>query len=208
MVGLKMRGIGLVIAALSVASIAAPAKAMAQTDIQPGAVVPAQPPVAAPAPALQGKVTSGAPAASPEVASIPANKAAGDKVEAALKKLSPEQLLHSDEYKQASAAFPQFCKDWEAKLRAREVDNLKHILFRLEGGFQTGVYTGYSTVSACETHQSSGGFSIGKLSYEEYKYQLRANSVEEAMHAKAAPVEDTHTTEIFRWEKGTWFDTK
>ncbi len=128
-----------------------------------------------------------------------------EKLHETLRKFDPERERLDREYRQAAAIFPSFCKDWERKLREREVNNIQHIVWRLENGYQTAIYTGYGPIESCETHQSPQGFSIGKITYEEYHYLIRAKTVEEAKHTKATPVDDTHTTEIFRWEKGQWF---
>jgi hypothetical protein len=119
--------------------------------------------------------------------------------------LSPERRRLDREFQQASALFPAFCKDWEQKLRDREANNIEHLELKLENGFETALYTGYSPVESCESHQSPQGFSIGKLSYEEFHYLIKEKTLDEAKHAKGNKVDDTHTTEIFRWDKGKWF---
>ena len=119
--------------------------------------------------------------------------------------LSPERRRLDREYQQAAALFPAFCKDWEQKLRDRETNNIEHLELKLENGFETALYTGYSPIEKCETHQSPQGFSIGKLSYEEFHYLIKEKTLDEAKHSKGTKVDDTHTTEIFRWEKGKWF---
>ncbi|MHB8382034.1 MAG: hypothetical protein ACYDC3_06800 [Candidatus Binataceae bacterium] len=151
----------------------------------------------------------GGPAAnpSPVAAASPAKKKTiKEKVKAMVKSLNPTRILMDRQYAKASAAFPAFCKNWEQKLKEREKNNLAHIAWRFDNGFQTALYTGYSTVESCESHQSAQGFSIGKLSYEEFHYLIKAKTVDEAKSTKATPVDDTHTTEIFRWDKGAWFD--
>jgi hypothetical protein len=119
--------------------------------------------------------------------------------------LSPERRRLDREFQQAAALFPSFCKDWEQKLRDRETNNIEHLELKLENGFETALYTGYSQVESCEAHQSPQGFSIGKLSYEEFHYLIKEKTLDEAKHAKGSKVDDTHTTEIFRWDKGKWF---
>jgi len=119
--------------------------------------------------------------------------------------LSPERRRMDREYQEAAALFPAFCKDWEQKLRDREANNIEHLIMKLENGFETGNYTGYSQIESCETHQSPQGFSIGKLSYEEFHYLIKEKTLDEAKHSKGTKVDDTHTTEIFRWDKGKWF---
>jgi hypothetical protein len=150
----------------------------------------------------------GGPAAnpSPVAAAAPAKKTIKEQVKAVVKSLNPARLMMDRQYAKASAAFPAFCKNWEQKLKDREKNNLAHIAWRFDNGFETALYTGYSTVESCEAHQSAQGFSIGKLSYEEFHYLIKAKTVDEAKTTKATPVDDTHTTEIFRWDKGAWFD--
>lgn len=150
----------------------------------------------------------GGPAANPSpVASAPpAKKTIREQVKAVVKSLNPARILMDRQFAKASAAFPEFCKSWEQKLKLRERNNLAHIAWRFDNGFQTALYTGYSTVESCESHQSAQGFSIGKLSYEEFHYLIKAKNEDEEKSAKATPVDDTHTTEIFRWDKGKWFD--
>lgn len=143
---------------------------------------------------------------SPVAAAAPAKKSLKEEAKALVKSLNPARIMMDRQYAKASAAFPTFCKTWEQKLKDREKNNLAHIAWRFDNGFQTALYTGYSTVESCESHQSATGFSIGKLSYEEFHYLIKAKTVDEAKTTKATPVDDTHTTEIFRWDKGAWFD--
>jgi len=152
----------------------------------------------------------GGPAANPSpVASAPpAKKTLREKMKSVVKSLNPSRMLMDRQFKKAAAAFPAFCNDWAQKLKQREQNNLAHIAWRFDNGFQTALYTGYSTVESCESHQSAQGFAIGKLSYEEFHYLIKAKNVDEEKTAKATPVDDTHTTEIFRWDKGAWFDFK
>jgi hypothetical protein len=150
----------------------------------------------------------GGPAANPSpiAATPPAKKTIREKARALVKSLNPARLLMDRQFAKASAAFPEFCKNWEQKLKQREQNNLAHIAWRFDNGFETALYTGYSTVESCESHQSAQGFAIGKLSYEEFHYLIKAKTVDEEKSTKATPVDDTHTTEIFRWDKGKWFD--
>lgn len=127
------------------------------------------------------------------------------KVKDVLTKLTPERARLDHDYQQAALLFPSFCKDWERKLRDRESNNVAHLIWKLENGFETALYTGYGPVETCETHQSDQGFSIGKLTYEEFHYRMKGKTLDEAKATKATPVDDTHTTEIFRWDKGKWF---
>ncbi|MGH7779984.1 MAG: hypothetical protein ACREQR_09165 [Candidatus Binataceae bacterium] len=143
---------------------------------------------------------------SPEAAARPTKKSIKEQAKALVKRLNPARLMMDRQFAKASVAFPDFCKSWGQKLKEREQNNLAHIAWRFDNGFETALYTGYSTVESCEAHQSAQGFSIGKLSYEEFHYLIKAKTVDEAKTTKATPVDDTHTTEIFRWDKGKWFD--
>ncbi|HKN00156.1 MAG TPA: hypothetical protein VJX23_06535 [Candidatus Binataceae bacterium] len=159
---------------------------------------------AAPPPSALPKALGGQ-GQNPSEVSTPTEKMQRQKMKAALSRINPERMMRDREYREASVLFPGFCKDWEQKLRDREVNNLQHIIWRLENGFETALYTGYSTVESCESHQSTDGYSIGKITYEEYHYLVKAKTVDEAKTTKATPVDDTHTTEIFRWDRGKWF---
>ena len=156
------------------------------------------------------------PASASSTAASIANQETGDlsalhdpilhkKVNDVLAKLTPERQRLDRDFQQASAIFPTFCKDWDQKLRERETNNVAHLIWKFENGLETALYTGYSHVESCEAHQSPQGFSIGKLTYEEYHYLIKGKTEDEAKHAQAQPMDDTHTTEIFRWEKGKWF---
>ena len=138
-------------------------------------------------------------------ASPAAKKSFGKKVKAALAKVNPLRLLRDREYQKASVLFPAFCKDWERKLHDREVNNQSHIAWQMKDGWQTGTYTGYSPVSQCECHQSTDGYSIGKVKYDEFKYYIVGKTTEEAKHATPKVTDDTATTELFRWDKEKWF---
>lgn len=143
--------------------------------------------------------------AEPAAQPLPAKKTMGQKVKAALRKINPMRLVRDREFKQASALFPAFCKDWQRKLHDREVNNQQHIAWQLKEGYQTGIYVAYGPVNYCEAHQSAQGFAIGKLKYEEMKYYLVGKTPDEAGHAKPQITEMTETTELFRWDKGKWF---
>ncbi len=135
----------------------------------------------------------------------PQKKTVRQKVKAALHKINPMRVLRDKEFKKASALFPAFCKDWEHKLHEREVNNQKTITWQEKDGYETGTYVGYGPVNYCEAHQSTDGFSIGKLKYDEMKYYIVGKTRDEAEHAKPQVQDTTATTELFRWDKGKWF---
>ena len=148
---------------------------------------------------------SPASSAAPNAQASPAKKTLKQKAKAALKKINPLRLARDREYKKAAALFPGFCKDWERKLHDREVNNQTHIAWAMKDGWETGSYVGYGPVNKCECHQSTDGYSIGKVSYDEFQYYLTGKTPDEAKHATPKVTETTATTELFRWDKDKWF---
>ncbi len=138
-------------------------------------------------------------------ASPAAKKTLGQKVKALVTRLTPDRIKRDIEFRKASALFPEFCRHWEQDLHERETNNLSNLKFSQRDGFETATYTAYSNIAACESHQSKDGYSIGKLTYEEYTYYLSGKSEDEARHAPPKTLNDLRTTEIFRWDKGKWF---
>jgi hypothetical protein len=144
-------------------------------------------------------------ALTPTSVSPAGKKTLGQKVKALVSKLTPDRIKRDIEFRKASALFPDFCRHWEQDLHDREVLNLSKLKFVEKDGYETATYTAYGKVAACESHQSKDGYSIGKLTYEEYVYYLAGRSAEEARHAVPKTVSDLKTTEIFRWDNGKWF---
>src|ERR1700722_18976764 len=132
-------------------------------------------------------------------------KTLGQKVKALVEKLTPDRIKRDIEFRKASAQFPDFCKHWEQDLRDRETNNLSKLKFVPKEGYETATYTAYGKVSGCESHQSKDGYSIGKITYEEFEYYIAGRSQDEARRAVPKTVSDTHTTEIFRFDNGKWF---
>jgi len=178
---------------LSIAFCAGPAR----SNSKPDAAAPS-----ASAPAVQSKAE-----ASPSTAHLLKKKVKekARAVKAALLKVNPLRLLRDKEFKTASAQFPAFCKDWERKLHDREVNNLGHVAWTEKDGWETGTYTGYGPVQKCECHQSTDGYSIGKVTYEEFQYYLIGKTPQEAKSAQPKITDTTATTELFRWDKNKWF---
>jgi len=210
----KKRAIGILAGALTFAAMATVARA--QDEGAASTTISKVPPASAPSEPSASPTLGSHLAAVPAVAAMsPEDKASAaktlkdptlrQKVNDVLTKLTPERVRLNKEYQLAAAAFPAFCKDWERKLRDRESNNIDHLIWKVENGFDTALYTGYGPVKTCETHQSDQGFSIGKLSYEEFHYLMKGKTEDEAKHSQATPTDDTHTTEIFRWDKGKWF---
>ena len=153
-------------------------------------------PAATSSPAAKGKLSTAAKAVKQKV------KSAVKAVEA---KLTPLRRKRDQEFKKAAALFPAFCKDWQRKLHDREVNNQSHIAWQMKDGWDTGTYVGYGPVQKCECHQSSDGYSIGKVGYDEFQYYVTGKTEDEAKHATPKVTETTTTTELFRWDKDKWF---
>ena len=142
----------------------------------------------------------------PDSANPVSPSARGHALRAALHEFSPARLLEEKIFRRAETAFPSFCKDWESKLRDRERNNLQHISWQGRGGTEAGTYVGYGSVRSCTCKQTAKGIPIGKLSYQEFQYELDGKTVDEARHATPKPAAITNTTEIFRYDKkkGKW----
>ncbi len=182
------------VATLAITALFAASSARAQSKAQDAAAP------ASPASASQS-------AALPEASASPAakKKTLEQKVKALVAKYTPERLKRDLEFKKAAALFPNFCRHWEQDLHDREINNLSKLKFRLKDGFETATYTAYGKVAGCESHQSKDGYSIGKITYEEFIYYLAGKSEDEARHAPPRAISDTRTTEIFRWDNDKWF---
>jgi hypothetical protein len=174
-----------------------------------GGLFAGEPQAEVPPPPTGGQSDAAAADGSPPLApsSQPAEteKTLRAKARALAVKLSPERVKRDREFQKASGQFPDFCKHWEQNLRERERDNLAKLVFILKDGLHTGTYTGYGEVKTCEAHQSKDGFSIGVVKYEEFIYSMEGKTPEEASKAEKTTITNTHTTEIFRWEKDKWF---
>ncbi|HEY9157087.1 hypothetical protein [Candidatus Binatus sp.] len=196
------------VATLAITALFAASSARAQSKA-PDAAAPAtrtdNDAGAAAAPASPGSASQSA--ALPEASASPAAKknTLEQKVKALVAKYTPERLKRDLEFKKAAALFPNFCRHWEQDLHDREINNLSKLKFRLKDGFETATYTAYGKVAGCESHQSKDGYSIGKITYEEFIYYLAGKSEDEARHAPPRAISDTRTTEIFRWDNDKWF---
>lgn len=192
------------VAALAIAALTLPSPARSQSQESTTPSSSASPPMqtAQSAPALDAKVI-------PASATVPGAQAPRKTIEQQVKsfvaKITPERLKRDLEFRKASEKFPEFCKHWEQNLRERQQNNLQKLSFTAKDGYQTSTYTGYGKVAGCEAHQSKDGYSIGKITYEEFVYYLTGKTQDEARKAAPKPISDTHTTEIFRWENNKWF---
>jgi hypothetical protein len=108
-------------------------------------------------------------------------------------------------YEHAAASFDAFCSDWERLLHDREVNNLEHLNWHQQGGYETATYTGYGKIEGCECKASKEGLPIGKIRYEEISYYLIGKTIEDAKHAVPKMTGKIETLEIFSWEKNKWF---
>jgi hypothetical protein len=162
-----------------------------------------------PVPARQTAADSTAKASAPSSASsandpVTPPSSSNSKIDAALDRLSPARLVRNPRLRRASAHFPAFCRDWERKLVQRTENNLQHIVWKLEHGYETGTYVSYSRIRSCTCKAGTRGVPIGELTYQEVNYQLAGKTIDEARHSKPRPVGITNTTEIFRWGGNKW----
>jgi hypothetical protein len=139
----------------------------------------------------------------PVVTTIPIGAAGVVKSE--MKKFIFHSPAEEARYNTAAAKFPDFCHEWQRMLRDRESNNLSHLTWETRGGVETTTYTGYGQVDGCETKESVEGVPIGKISYTEMIYNLMGKTSDEARHAAPKVIHETHTLEIFSWEKDKWF---
>ncbi|MGH8010927.1 MAG: hypothetical protein ACREQ4_00340, partial [Candidatus Binataceae bacterium] len=123
-------------------------------------------------------------------------------LEAMLSRLTPRDR---HKFKIASSRFPSFCRDWQRKLRAREVNNLSHLKFQERDGWESATYVGYGPVQTCLCKESREGIPIGKVTYQEFSYYLAGKTVDQAEHATPRIIGTTNTLEIFSWDKNRWF---
>lgn len=126
-------------------------------------------------------------------------------VKAEVKALTPRTLRERRVFERASSEFPAFCRDWERKLRDREVNNLANLSWEARSGYETATYVGYGPIEQCQCHESRQGIPIGEVSYEEIQYYLVGKTLDEAKHAKPKQIGETRTLEIFSWERNKWF---
>ncbi len=207
-------GIGGIVTSLAIATlvIASPGRGQSQESSGASSISNAGVTVtdssAAPAATDQASLAVSSPSdqTAPAASTLPAaKKTLGEKVNALVKKIAPERLKRDIEFRTASETFPQFCQHWGQNLREREANNLQKLNYKLKEGFETATYTGYGKISICESHQSKDGYSIGKITYEEFVYYVTGKTKDEARSATPQTVSDTRTTEIFRWENNKWF---
>ena len=175
-----------------------PGGVLVQTTTMPGTTPTTIPPhLALTVPAIP------APAATPSATTIPIGANAAVKAE--MKKFIFHSSAEEARYNQAAAKFPSFCHEWQRMLHDRETNSLDHLVWETRGGIETTTYTGYGAVDSCETKESVEGVPIGKLSYMEMIYDLEGKTPDEARQATPKILHQTHTLEIFSWDKNKWF---
>jgi len=129
----------------------------------------------------------------------------GNGMQGAAQALNPTMIRALKQFRIASAAFPDFCREWAHKLSIREHDNVSNIKWVMQNGVETGSYVGYGAVDSCTCKEASNGVAVGILTYKEYDYTLTGKSLEEAKHASPHATSVVPTREIFAYEKGKWF---
>ena len=196
MTTIKLRGTRAIVAALTVSAVILMMPSHGRSQVAEPAIAAAD---------AQAAIAPQSESAATGSTSPSGHKTLRQRVKSLVERLTPERIKLNRDFKVASAQFPDFCKHWEQNLHDREVNNLNKLNFSPKDGYETATYTGYGKISACESHQSKDGYSIGKLSYEEFVYYVVGKTREEARSAAPKTISDTHTTEIFRWEKNKWF---
>jgi hypothetical protein len=179
-----------------------PDGALTQTMVMPG-TTPDAPANPAPAPLALTVPAIPSAAEKPGVTTIPIG--ADAVVKAEMKKFTFHSPDEERRYNLAAGKFPGFCHDWERMLRDRETNSLAHLNWVTHGGVESTTYTGYGQIDSCETKESVEGVPIGKLSYMEMIYDLEGKTPEQARLAPPKILHQTHTLEIFSWDKNKWF---
>ncbi|MDB5108378.1 MAG: hypothetical protein JWM69_1319 [Candidatus Binatus sp.] len=197
MMSIRARGTWAIVDALMIAGLILVLPSRGRSQVSAGSEIAASDAQAAIPPQSESASTGGT--------SQTANKTLRQRVTSMVEKLTPERIKRNREFKVASTTFPDFCKHWEQNLRDRERYNLAKLNFSEKEGFETATYTGYGKILGCEAHQSKDGYSIGKLSYEEFIYYIVGKTKEEARSGAPKAISDLHTIEIFRWENKKWF---
>lgn len=188
----------------AVTSPTAPALATA-APLSPSPVAPPNPAQASP-PATAVVASTGGPAvnvASTDKAVL--DGLGGSGMQGAAQTLNPVMMRALKQFKIASAAFPDFCRDWAHKLSVREHDNVQHIKWEMHDGVETGSYVGYGAIASCTCKEATNGVAVGILTYKEFDYTLTGKSIEEAKHATPHATSVVPTREIFAYERGKWF---
>jgi hypothetical protein len=143
----------------------------------------------------------------PTTAASPAPKKAAPKKSAKAKAREPlspaaaaAEILNGPQVRN----FQAFCDEWMQKLRDRETYNTAHIAWETHDGRVSGEYVGYGTENTCIAREEPGKDPIGKITYRETKYRREGATTAAALAVPGTILEQTDTTEIFRFGKGRW----
>jgi hypothetical protein len=178
----------------------------AAAPVNPSPVAPSDVAQASPPPAAVIASSDTSPALNVASATAPVLKGLdGTGMQGTAQALNPTMMRALKQFQIASAAFPDFCREWAHKLSVREHDNLNNIKWVMQNGVETGSYVGYSAIDSCTCKEASNGVAVGILTYKEYDYTLTGKSIEEAKHATPHASSVVPTREIFAYEKGKWF---
>jgi hypothetical protein len=112
----------------------------------------------------------------------------------ASKKPTSEQIV---------AAFQTFCQEWMQKLAVREHDNIANIKWHTGPDGVQGEYVGYTQDHTCVVKNEDKD-PVGKIAYQEVRYEKRGATIAEAEKNLPHPLETTAVTELFRYEGGKW----
>jgi hypothetical protein len=178
----------------------------AAAPVNPSPVAPSKVAQASPPPAEVVASSDPAPALKLPSATAPVLRGLdGNGMQGAAQALNPVMIRALKQFQIASAAFPDFCREWAHKLSVREHDNLSNIKWVMANGVETGNYVGYGAIDSCTCKEATNGVAVGILTYKEYDYTLTGKSVEDAKHASPHATSVVPTREIFAYEKGKWF---
>jgi hypothetical protein len=119
------------------------------------------------------------------------------------KAAAPKQVAKKPSLEEVQQAFEVFCQDWMQKLAVREHDNIAHIQWNTKPEGVEGEYVGYNQDHTCVVKDGSIA-PVGKIAYQEVRYEKQGKTVEEAKESPARPLEVTAVTEIFRHDGVKW----
>ena len=103
--------------------------------------------------------------------------------------------------------FKAFCKTWLGKLRKRERANLANAKTHKASGQVVLSYIGYGarpTECKARSTRAAGARFIGKLKYDEYRYERRGRSRRAALASDPVVLSRTEVLEIFRHDGERW----
>jgi hypothetical protein len=107
----------------------------------------------------------------------------------------------------AEARFQSFCASWMKKLRTREQENLSKAQVERRGDQFVIEYTGYGKDPLrCESKTTGVPQNpyIGKLVYQELRYQKTADSRKKLRKSRPRVLSQVDVLEIFRFDGSRW----